>query len=158
MAIQMYDNAVPGRSTLALGCLTKRSVKMDDEAAIRRLLEKWHIAIRAGDFRAVVELMTTDAVFLRAGQPALDRSAFIAAAADPPRWSPIVEFAGNIREIRVDKNFAYMWADISSATRTSRWTPLVRKRGSSLSVFRKESGNWLMAHSADTSIPVPADA
>jgi uncharacterized protein (TIGR02246 family) len=130
---------------------------MDDESAIRGLLEKWHIAIRDGDFGAVVELMTNDAVFLRAGQPPLDRSAFVAAAANPPRWSPIAEFAGNIREIRVDNNIAYLWADISSSTRTSRWAPLVRKRGSSLSIFRRESGNWLLAHSADTSIAVPAD-
>ena len=68
---------------------------MDDESAIRGLLEKWHAAIRAGDFAAVVELMTNDAVFLRAGQSPLDRSAFIAAAAHAPRWSPIVEFAGS---------------------------------------------------------------
>ena len=131
---------------------------MDDECAIRGLLEKWHIAIGAGDFGAAAELMTNDAVFLRAGQPALDKSAFVAAAAHPRRWSPIVEFSGKIREIRVDNNIAYLRADISSTTRTSRWTPLVKKRGSSLSIFRKESGNWLLAHSADTSIAVPADA
>jgi uncharacterized protein (TIGR02246 family) len=131
---------------------------MDDESEIRGLLEKWHIAMRNGDFGAVVELMTNDAVFLRAGEPPLDRSAFVAAAANPPCWSPIVELAGNIREICVDNNIAYLWADISSSTRTSRWAPLVRKRGSSLSIFRRESGNWLLAHSADTSIAVPADA
>ena len=131
---------------------------MDDEAAIRGLLNKWRAAIQAGEFRTALSLMTDDAIFLRAGQEPLDRANFAAAATQPRRSSRIVEFMGNIRELRVDGNIAYMWADISTTTRSSRWAPLVLKRGHNLAVFRKESGNWLLARSADLSIAGRADA
>ena len=122
---------------------------MDDEAAIRGLLKNWRAAIQAGDYGAAVDLMTDDAVFLRAGQPPLARANFAAAALQRPCSSPMVEFTGHIQELRIDRSIAYMWADISISTRSSRWAPLVMKRGNSLAVFRKESGKWLLARSAD---------
>lgn len=131
---------------------------MDDEAAIRGLLKQWRTAIQVGDFRAAVDLMTDDAVFLRVGQPPLDRANFLAAALQPPRSSPIVEFIGTIRELRVEQNIAYMWADTSSTIRTSRWAPPVMKRGNSLAIFRKKSGTWLLARSSDMSITGRADS
>jgi uncharacterized protein (TIGR02246 family) len=131
---------------------------MDDEAAIRGLLNEWRAAMQAGDFRTALDLMTDDAVFLRVGQEPLDRTNFTAAASRPRRSSPIVEFMGNIQELRVNGNIAYMWADVSTTTRSSRWAPLVVKRGHSLAVFRKESGNWLLARSADMSITSRTDA
>ena len=125
----------------------------DDEAAIRALLKEWLTAIRAGNFRAAADLLTEDAVLLGAERPPIGKASFVAAAAQPNSAS-IQDFAGDIRNIHVDENVAYMWADLSFTSTASRWAPPARRKGHSLAIFRKEHGRWLLARSADMSIRV----
>jgi uncharacterized protein (TIGR02246 family) len=48
----------------------------DDDAAIRKLVDTWMSATKAGDVDAVLDLMTDDAVFLVAGRPPMTKEMF----------------------------------------------------------------------------------
>jgi uncharacterized protein (TIGR02246 family) len=123
----------------------------NDEAAIRVLLKEWLAAIRAGDFRVAADLLTDDAVLLGAQRAPIGKPDFITAAAQP-NTSSIQDFAGDIRDLHVEQNVAYMWADLSFTSTPSRWASPVRMKGHSLAIFRKEHGRWLLARSADMSV------
>jgi len=122
-----------------------------DETAIRALLKEWLVAIRAGNFRAAVDLLTDDAVLLGAQRAPIGKTDFIAAAAQS-NTSSIQDFSGDIRDLHVEENVAYLWADLSFTSRPSRWASPVRMKGHSLAVFRKEHGRWRLARSADMSV------
>jgi uncharacterized protein (TIGR02246 family) len=121
----------------------------DDERAIRALIEEWFAATKRGDGRAVLELMTDDAIFLVPGQPPMGKAAFVLAAEAPPEDRPAFDGVVDIEEIGVDGNLAYVWAHLTVTVTPPRRTEPIKRTGYTLTVFRKVDGRWLLARDAN---------
>ncbi|EGD02900.1 hypothetical protein B1M_19197, partial [Burkholderia sp. TJI49] len=52
----------------------------EDERALRELVENWFVSSRRGDLATVLDLIADDAIFMVAGRPPFDKSAFAAAS------------------------------------------------------------------------------
>ncbi len=125
-----------------------------DEAAIRTLAATWMDATRAGDSATVLDLMTDDVVFLRPGQPPMDKRGFAAAAAAQAGGrAPAFDGRSDIQEIRVLGDWAYMWTRLTVVMRVPG-EPDSTRAGDTLSILRKESGKWRLARDANLLAPV----
>ena len=121
----------------------------DDEAAIRAVAAAWVEATRHGDVAAVLRLMTDDALFLVAGQPAMDRAAFEAASRAQAASGLRFEIRQQIHEVVVDGAlaFARSWLEVS-VTPPGGVAP-VKRTGHALTVFRKDGGHWRLCRDAN---------
>lgn len=121
-----------------------------DEGEIRRLVATWMAATKSGDLETVLGLMTEDAVFLVAGRPPMIGKAAYAAAArtQAAHGAPKFEGTSDIREIRVLGDWAYMWTDLTVVVTPGAGKP-VRRAGQTLTILRKEKGEWLLARDAN---------
>jgi uncharacterized protein (TIGR02246 family) len=119
----------------------------DDERAIRKLVETWMAASRAGDVDAVLELMTEDMVFMVPGREPFGKEAF--AENSKRMGSAGVEGTSDIREIKVLGDWAYLRNYIEITVTPSGGTPIYRA-GYTLTILRKDgSGKWLLARDAN---------
>ena len=126
-----------------------------DEQAIRHLLATWMSATKAGDIETVLSLMTTDAVFLVAGQPPMigkDRFA-AAVAAQAAHGMPAFEGTSEIQEIVITGDWAFMWTHLTVVVTPPDGVTRTRA-GHTLTVFRKDAGRWLLARDANMLAPV----
>jgi uncharacterized protein (TIGR02246 family) len=122
----------------------------EDEQAIRGVVAAWMTATRRGDVESVLALMTDDALFLVAGRPPMDRAEFAAAARAQARpESPLIEGVSDIRELQVEGSFAYLWSHLTVTVTPRDGSPVIRRAGHTLTVFRKERGRWLLARDAN---------
>jgi uncharacterized protein (TIGR02246 family) len=121
-----------------------------DEQQIRDLIATWMKATKAGDIDAVLELMTDDVVFLQPGQnPMVGKAAFAATAkSQPGQPKPRFDGTSEIQEIKVIGDWAYAWAKLTVVVTPHGGAQMMRS-GHTLSVFRKESGRWLLARDAN---------
>ena len=122
---------------------------MSDEKEIRNLVQTWMAATKAGDSATVLGLMTDDVVFLVPGQEPFGKSVF-ERASETQAESP-VEFDGQseILEIKVLGDWAYMLTRLKVvATLPDMEQPMVRA-GHTLTLLRKESGEWRIARDAN---------
>ena len=125
-----------------------------DEEQIRTLVDVWTKATKEGDVAAVLDLMADDVVFLVCGRPPMrGKAAFeatarvhslTAGAPAPPR----VEGHSDIQEIVVRGDLAYMWTNMRVEITPPNGQTNIRS-GYTLTVFRKESGRWLLARDAN---------
>ena len=121
-----------------------------DEQEIRRLVETWMAATRAGDVETVLGLMTDDVVFLVPGRPPMDRAAFAAASkAQSKGAAPQIDGKSEIQEIKVLGDWAYMWTRLSVAMTPPGGTAPTKRAGHTLSILRKQNGKWLLARDAN---------
>ena len=119
----------------------------DDERAIRALIAAWLDATRAGDTEAILGLMTEDVVFLVAGQPPMrGKPAF--AAAQRALASVRIDATSDVQEIVVAGDFAYAWTNLAVVMSPPDGVP-VRRSGSTLSIFRRDSGAWRLHRDAN---------
>ena len=82
-----------------------------DEQEIRKLVETWMAATKAGDVEAVLGLMTDDVVFLVPGRPPMRKSEFAAASKmQSQEAAPRIDGSSEIQEIKVLGDWAFMWA------------------------------------------------
>jgi len=125
-----------------------------DEQQIRQLIQDWMQATREGATERVLDFMTDDVVFLRAGHPPMDKAAFAAAAraqahGDAPRFDGRSE----VQEVQVAGDWAWVrtWLQVD-ATPPGGGT-LQRRSGHTLSIFRRDAGRWRLARDANLLAP-----
>ena len=120
-----------------------------DEQQIRDLIANWMTATVNGDLNRILSLMSDDVVFLTPGNPPMrGRDAFAAgfrAALEHVRIEPKSE----IQEVRVEGAMAYAWTQLSVTMTPIAGGPPKQRSGHTLSVFRKENGNWVIARDAN---------
>ena len=120
-----------------------------DEQEIRRLVETWMTATRAGVVETVLGLMTDDVVFLVPGRSPIDRAGFAAASkAQSKGAAPRIDGKSEIQEIKVLGDWAYMWTGLSVAMTPPGGAP-TKRAGHTLSILRKQNGKWLLARDAN---------
>lgn len=124
-----------------------------DQIAIRNVVAEWMAATARGDTRAVLDLMTDDAVFLVAGHPPMGKAAFAAASPAAPDQRPAFEALPDIQEISVHGDVAYLWSHLA-VTVTPRGGDPIRRAGHTLTIFRKVDGRWLLARDANLLVKV----
>jgi uncharacterized protein (TIGR02246 family) len=118
----------------------------DDEAAIRNLVDTWMAASKAGDIATVLSLMTDDVVFLVPGREPFGKEAF--AAVSDAMKNVRVEGKSDIRELRVLGDWAYIRNYIEMTVTPEHGQPMKRS-GYTLTILRKESGQWRLARDAN---------
>jgi uncharacterized protein (TIGR02246 family) len=118
----------------------------DDEAAIRNLVDTWLAASKAGDTASVLSLMTDDVVFMVPGRQPFGEQAF--AAASDAMKNVRMEGKSDIRELRVLGDWAYMRSYLEMTITPENGQP-VKRSGYTLTILRKESGQWRVARDAN---------
>ena len=122
------------------------SSQVDDEAAIRSLVETWMAASKAGDIATVLDLMTDDAIFMVPGREPFGREAF--AAGSDAMKNVRIEGEAHIRELNVLGDWAYI-RNYLDMTITPEGSAPVKRSGWTLTVLRKEDGRWRLARDAN---------
>ena len=118
-----------------------------DEQAIRTLIEAWLKASEDGDTAKVLELMSSDVVFLQPGQkPMRGRKEFEAAQGGIRDVE--IDGRADIQEIHVNGEWAYCW-NYLTVTFTPKNGAAGRRAGNVLTVLRKESGRWVIFRDAN---------
>lgn len=120
---------------------------MEDEEAIRSVVETWMRATRSGDRATVLSLMAEDAVFMVPGSEPFGREVFegTGTAANAPR----IEGTNEIVELRVLGDWAFMRGRLALTITPPEGEPL-RRSGYTLTLFRKEAdGLWRLARDAN---------
>jgi uncharacterized protein (TIGR02246 family) len=130
-----------------------------DEQAIRQLVSTWMAATTSGDVETVLSLVTDDVVFLAPGQPVMRKAGFAAAARGQsgpgaPRIDGTSEIQ-EIQEIQVLGDWAYMWTKLAVVMMPPNGVASTRS-GHTLSILRKENGQWRLARDANLLSPVGA--
>jgi uncharacterized protein (TIGR02246 family) len=127
----------------------------DDDAAIRKLVDTWMSATKAGDVDAVLDLMTDDAVFLVAGRPPMTREMFARTAREQSvAGAPTIDGQSEIAEIRVVGDWAFMWTRLTVVVTPQAGGPSITRAGYTMSVLERRDGRWLMARDANMLAPV----
>ena len=128
-----------------------------DERQIRRLVETWIAATKAGDTETVLGLMVDDVVFLVTGRPPMIGKAAFAAAIDaqPKDARPQFDGASEIEEIQVLGDWAFMRTKLTVVVTPPGGGPSTKRAGYTLSILKKHDGRWLLARDANMLSPVP---
>jgi len=128
------------------GTIEEKPTENDDEAAIRKLVDTWLAASKAGDIATVLSLMTDDVVFMIPGREPFGKEAF--AAASDAMKNVRMEGESEIRELNVLGDWAYI-RNYIEMTITPEGGELVRRSGYTLTILRKEAGLWRLARDAN---------
>jgi uncharacterized protein (TIGR02246 family) len=120
----------------------------DDERAIRQLVETWLAASTGGDLETVLSLMTDDVVFMVPGRKPFGKEAF--AAASEGMKHMLIQATGEIEEIRVLGDWAYLRNRLEMAITPPGGAAPMRRSGYTLTILRRESdGRWRLARDAN---------
>jgi uncharacterized protein (TIGR02246 family) len=122
------------------------STERTDEAAIRKLVDTWMAASKAGDIATVLDLMTDDVVFMVPGREPFGKEAF--AAASDAMKNVRIDGNAEIREINVLGDWAYI-RNYLEMTITPEGGAPVKRSGWTLTILRKEDGRWRLARDAN---------
>jgi uncharacterized protein (TIGR02246 family) len=112
-------------------------------------------ATRAADTEKLLSLMADDVVFLLPGQPPMiGKSTFASAAKAHSNQQTQFDGTGEIQEIQVFGDWAFMWTKLSVVvTQPGNATPMTRA-GHTLSILKKQNGKWVLARDANMLAPV----
>ena len=124
----------------------------DDEKEIRELVERWMAATKADNIDDVLSMMTDDVVFLVAGVPPFGKDQFREFSTGHADKSLEFDGRSEIVELKIIGDHAYMINKLSVITRQPGGDRLSRS-GYTLTLFRKESGKWLLARDANLLTP-----
>ena len=128
--------------------IMKNNTMMDDEGAIRRLVDTWMAATKAGDVQTILNLMTDNAVFMVPGLEPFGKEVFKTATEGMKN----VRYKGtsDIKEIKVLGDWAYMRSYLKVRTIPPDGGSPVGRSGYTLTIFRKGSdGQWRLARDAN---------
>jgi uncharacterized protein (TIGR02246 family) len=126
----------------------------EDEKQIREMVEQWMAASKAGDTERVPSMVADDVVFLGAGRPPMTRAGFAAAsAAQSQGGKPDIEGVSEIQEIKVLGDWAFMWTKLRVTIRPPGATTVMTKAGYTLSVLKKQNGQWVITRDANMLAP-----
>jgi uncharacterized protein (TIGR02246 family) len=128
------------------GPAQEKSIHRDDEAAIHKLVDTWLAASKAGDIATVLSLMTDDVIFMAPGREPFGKAAF--AAASDAMKNVRMEGRSEIRELQVLVDWAYIRNHIEM-TITPEGGDLVRRSSYTLTILRREAGEWRLARDAN---------
>jgi uncharacterized protein (TIGR02246 family) len=125
-----------------------------DEQQIRDVVARWMQATKAGDLGTVLSLMTEDVLFLVPGRPPMRKAEFAEISrAQAGAQAPAIDSSSEIQEVAVSGDLAYLWSRLSVSVTPKGGEPMERA-GHTLTVFRKESGQWRLARDANLLAPV----
>ena len=120
----------------------------EDARAIREVIATWLRASAEGDGDTVLGLMADDVVFFVAGRPPFGKQEFAASQEGLGKYR--LEATSQVREVRVSGDWAWCSTDLAVAMTPEDGGPAVRRRGNTLSVFRRLSdGRWVLHRDAN---------
>ena len=120
---------------------------MDDERAIRSLIDTWMEASKAGDLKTVLSLMTDDVVFMVPGKEPFGKAEF--AATSEGMKNVRIEGTSEIKELKLLGNWAYLRNHLQITVTPPNGQPM-RRSGYTLTIVRKEpDGRWRLARDAN---------
>jgi uncharacterized protein (TIGR02246 family) len=120
---------------------------MDDERAIRSLIDTWMEASKAGDLKTVLSLMTDDVVFMVPGKEPFGKAEF--AATSEGIKNVRIEGTSEIKELKLLGNWAYLRNHLKITVTPANGQPM-RRSGYTLTIVRKEpNGRWRLARDAN---------
>lgn len=125
-----------------------------DEQQIRDVVARWMQATKAGDIDTVLSLMTEDAIFLVPGRAPMYKAEFAEISrAQAGAQAPAIDGRSEIQEVAVSGDLAYLWSRLSVSV-TPKGGETMERAGHTLTVFRKEAGQWRLARDANLLAPV----
>jgi uncharacterized protein (TIGR02246 family) len=119
----------------------------EDERAIRKLVDDWMIASKAGDHATLLSLMTDDVVFMVPGMAPFGKEAFAnrPVASDDPK----IEGEAEIVELQVLGDLALLRNRLRIVIIPNDKPPIV-KSGFTLTMLRKNNrGQWQLWRDAN---------
>jgi uncharacterized protein (TIGR02246 family) len=120
---------------------------MDDEQAIRDLVDRWMIATKAGDTQAVLDLMTDDVVFMVPGREPFGKDEFRAASEAMEGME--IDGRAEIRELRVLGDWAFIRNHID-VRMSAPGGETSHRAGYTLTIVRRcGDGRWRLARDAN---------
>ena len=120
----------------------------DDERAIRKLVDTWLAASKAGDLKTVLSLIAEDAVFMVPGQKPFGKEAFMTASQGLEHAT--IEAQSDIQELQVLGDWAFLRNYLDVTMTPSPGAQPVRRTGYTLTILRKETdGRWVLARDAN---------
>lgn len=130
------------------------SADEDDVRRIRKLVDSWIAASKAGDLPALLDMMTDDVVFMTPGRPPFGKAEF---AADSERMKgAAIDARAEVQEIEVFGPRAYIRNHIHAELTFPGQEPR-RMSGYALTVLRKDAdGRWRIARDANLVMPEQA--
>lgn len=128
----------------------------DDEQQIRHLAARWISATRDGDTPAVLALMSDDALFLTPGRAPTTKAEFASLSQSNAASKPRIEIDQHIDDLEVSGALAFMRATLAVSI-TAPGGATMRRRGQTLTIFRKEGDRWLLFRDANLLAPVAGE-
>jgi uncharacterized protein (TIGR02246 family) len=126
-----------------------------DDDQIRQLVATWHTASKAGDVETVLGLVTDDVVFLVPGRAPMRKDEFASASrAQAGEAGAKIDGSGEIQEIQVAGDWAFMWTKLSVTVTPPDGGEPIERAGHTLTVLRKIKGRWYLARDANLLAPV----
>lgn len=129
-----------------------------DEQKIRQLVSTWMAASKAGDVETVLSLMADDVIFLTPGQEVMGKADFAAAAraqsGQGGEGAPQFDGKSEIQEIKVLGDWAFMWTKLTVIVTSPGDAQSMTRAGYTLSILKKQRGEWLLARDANMLAPV----
>ena len=120
----------------------------EDEKAIRKLVDDWMAATKAGDKEAVLDLVADDVLFLTAGQPPFGKKEFAGAPGNADM--PQIDGKSDILEIEIIGDRAWARSQLTIAVTPPGGGAAMKMSGQTLSLFRKEAnGKWRLFRDAN---------
>jgi uncharacterized protein (TIGR02246 family) len=120
---------------------------MDDEEAIRAVVERWMSATKAGDLETVLDLMTDDILFLVPGREPFGKDEF--RAQSEAMRDVEIDGRSEIQEVRVLGDWAWIRNHIDLTVTAPGGEPK-RRSGYTLSILQKgANGRWRLARDAN---------
>jgi uncharacterized protein (TIGR02246 family) len=120
---------------------------MDDEQAIRDLVDTWLVASKTGDLPTQLSLMADDVIFMVPGKEPFGKAVFAAMSREMKNVQ--VEGKSDIQEIKVLGDWAWMH-NFLTVTITPSNGIATTSSGHVLTILRRNSnGNWVIARDAN---------
>ena len=121
--------------------------ELDDERAIRELVETWMEASRRGDLATVLDLMTDDVLFMTPGREPFGKEAFKASLES--MGGAGMDGRSDVQEMRVLGDWAWIRNHIEMTMTPPGGEP-VRRAGYTLTILRKgDDGRWRLFRDAN---------
>jgi uncharacterized protein (TIGR02246 family) len=123
---------------------------VNDDQAIRDLMDTWLRATTAGDLQTILTLMSDDAVFLVPGQAPMQGKRAFAEAFQSMVPMVRIDATHENREIQVHGDIAWCWSYLSVTITPRHGGQPTRRTGHTLSILRREpGGNWVVIRDAN---------
>lgn len=120
----------------------------DDEKAIRKLVDDWMAATKAGDKETVLDLVADDVVFLTPSAPPFGKKEF--AGAQGGGDMPEIDGKSDIIEMEVFGDRAWIRNRIEVAVTPAGGGETKKMSGQTLTLLRKEEdGKWRLFRDAN---------